>query len=62
MYSGGTEKEKDRLTETITEDVVKYWEYRRKNVRIVFQEASHENWYSSGIRILITIMFLTVCS
>jgi phenylpyruvate tautomerase PptA (4-oxalocrotonate tautomerase family) len=30
MYSGGTQKEKDRLTGTITEDVAKYWEYRRK--------------------------------
>jgi phenylpyruvate tautomerase PptA (4-oxalocrotonate tautomerase family) len=30
MYSRGTQKEKDRLTETITEDVARYWEYRRK--------------------------------
>jgi 4-oxalocrotonate tautomerase len=30
MYSGRTQKEKDRLTEIIAEDVVKYWEYRRK--------------------------------
>jgi phenylpyruvate tautomerase PptA (4-oxalocrotonate tautomerase family) len=30
-----------------------------ENVRIVFQEASHENWYYSGIRISITIMFPT---
>jgi hypothetical protein len=30
-----------------------------ENVRIVFQEASHENWYSSSIKIAITIMLLT---
>jgi hypothetical protein len=30
-----------------------------ENVRIVFQEASHEYWYSSGIRISITIMLPT---
>jgi 4-oxalocrotonate tautomerase len=45
LYTGRTQKEKDRLAEAITEDVAK------KDVVIIFQEASHGNWYASGIRL-----------
>ena len=45
MYSGRTQREKDRLAETITEDVAKILNIDKKEVIIVFQEASHGNWY-----------------
>ena len=51
MYSGRTQREKDRLAETITEDVVKVLNVDKKEVVIVFQEASHGNWYVSGVRV-----------
>ena len=51
MYSGRTQREKDRLAETITEDVVKVLNVDKKEVVILFQEASHGNWYVSGVRI-----------
>jgi len=51
MYSGRTQREKDRLAETITEDVAKILNIDKKEVIIVFQEASHGNWYVSGVRI-----------
>jgi len=51
MYSGKTQREKDRLAETITEDVAKILNIDKKEVIIVFQEASHGNWYVSGIRV-----------
>jgi 4-oxalocrotonate tautomerase len=49
MYSGRTQRDKDRLAEAITEDVV--LKVDKKDVVIVFQEASHGNWYASGIRL-----------
>ena len=51
MYSGRTQREKDRLAEAITEDVVKILRINKKDVIIVFHEASHGNWYASGIRL-----------
>jgi 4-oxalocrotonate tautomerase len=51
LYTGRTQKEKDRLAEAITEDVVKILNVSKKDVVIVFQEASHGNWYSSGVRL-----------
>ena len=51
MYSGRTQREKDRLAEVITEDVVKILRINKKDVIIVFHEASHGNWYASGIRL-----------
>lgn len=51
MYSGRTQKEKDRLAETITEDVVKILGVAKEEVIIVFTEAPHGNWYASGIRL-----------
>jgi 4-oxalocrotonate tautomerase len=49
MYSGRTQRDKDRLAEAITEDVVKILKVEKKDVIVVFQEASHGNWYASGI-------------
>jgi 4-oxalocrotonate tautomerase len=51
MYTGKTQTEKDRLAEAITDDVVKILKVDRKEVIIVFQEASHGNWYASGVRL-----------
>ena len=51
MYSGRAQAEKDRLAEAITEDVSKILQVPKKDVIVVFQEAPHGNWYSSGIRI-----------
>jgi len=51
MYSGRTQRDKDRLAEAITEDVVNILKVDKKDVIIVFQEASHGNWYASGIRL-----------
>jgi 4-oxalocrotonate tautomerase len=51
MYSGRSQRDKDRLAEAITEDVVNILNVEKKDVVIVFQEASHGNWYASGIRL-----------
>jgi len=51
LYSGRTQKEKDRLAEAITEDVVKILKVEREEVIVVFTEASHGNWYASGVRL-----------
>ena len=51
MYSGRTQREKDRLAEAMTEDIAKILTIKKEEVIIVFQEAPHENWYSSGVRI-----------
>lgn len=50
-YTGRTQKEKDRLAEAITEDVVKIFDVGKKDVIIVFQEEPHRNWYAEGIRL-----------
>jgi 4-oxalocrotonate tautomerase len=49
LYSGRTQKEKDRLAEAITEDVVNILKVEKKDVIVVFQEAPHGNWYASGV-------------
>jgi 4-oxalocrotonate tautomerase len=51
MYSGRTQREKDRLAEAITEDVMKILNVERKDIIVVFQESPHGNWYASGIRL-----------
>jgi 4-oxalocrotonate tautomerase len=51
LYTCRTQKEKDRLAEAITEDVVKILNVAKKDIVIVFQEASHGNWYASGVRL-----------
>jgi 4-oxalocrotonate tautomerase len=50
-YSGKTQREKDRLAESITEDVIKIFRVEKKDVIIVFQEQPHGNWYAEGIRL-----------
>ena len=51
MYSGRTQTEKDRLAETITDNIVRIWKVQKKDVIVVFQEAPHGNWYASGVRL-----------
>ncbi|MGB7639297.1 MAG: tautomerase family protein [Nitrososphaeraceae archaeon] len=51
MYSGRTQREKDRVAEAITEDVSKILNVEKKEVIIVFDEATHGNWYVSGVRL-----------
>ena len=51
MYSGRTQKEKDRLAEAITENIVKILKIGKEEVIVVFTEAPHGNWYASGIRL-----------
>jgi 4-oxalocrotonate tautomerase len=51
LYTGRTQKEKDRLAEAITEDVVKILRVAKEEVVIVFTEAPHGNWYASGVRL-----------
>ena len=51
MYSKRTQREKDRVAEAITDDVVKILHVEKKDVIIVFQEQPRGNWYASGIRL-----------
>jgi 4-oxalocrotonate tautomerase len=51
MYSGRTQREKDRVAEAITEDISKILNVEKKEVIIVFEEATHGNWYVSGVRL-----------
>ena len=51
MYSGRSQRDKDRLAEAITEDVVNILKVQRNDVIVIFQEASHGNWYASGVRL-----------
>jgi 4-oxalocrotonate tautomerase len=51
MYSGRSQRDKDRLAEAITEDVVNILKVDKKDVIVIFQEASHGNWYASGVRL-----------
>ena len=51
MYIGRTQREKDRVAEAITQDIAKILNIKKEEVIIVFQEAPHGNWYSSGVRL-----------
>jgi 4-oxalocrotonate tautomerase len=51
MYSGRTQREKDRVAEAITQDIAKILNIKKEEVIIVFEEAPHGNWYSSGVRL-----------
>ena len=51
MYNGRNQREKDRLAESITENLVKILKVERKEVIIVFTETAHGNWFASGIRL-----------
>ena len=48
---GEHKREKDRVAEAITEDVSKILNVEKKEVIIVFEEATHGNWYVSGVRL-----------
>ena len=50
-YSGRTQAEKDRLAEAKTDDLIRIWKVQKKDVIVLFQEASHGNWYASGVRL-----------
>ena len=51
MYTGRTQRDKDRLPEAIIEDVVNILKVEKKDVIVVFQETPHGNWYASGVRL-----------
>ena len=51
MYSGKSQREKDRLAEAITEDVVKILQVSKEEVIVLFTEATHGNWYAAGVRL-----------
>ena len=51
LYSGRTQRDKDRLAEAITEDAVNILKVEKKDVIVVFQEIPHGNWYASGVRL-----------
>jgi 4-oxalocrotonate tautomerase len=51
MYSGRNQREKDKLAEAITESVVKILGVKSDEVIVVFTEATHGNWYASGVRL-----------
>jgi 4-oxalocrotonate tautomerase len=51
MFSGRTQREKDRFAEAITQNAVKILGVEKKDVIVVFEEKPHGNWYASGIRV-----------
>jgi 4-oxalocrotonate tautomerase len=51
LFCGRTQREKDRLAEAITDNVVNILKVERNDVVIVFQDTPHGNWYASGIRL-----------
>ena len=52
-FSGRTQREKDRLAEAITDDVMRIFGVDKNEIIIVFHEEPYGNWYSKGIRLLI---------
>ena len=51
MYSGRTQREKDKIAEAITEDVSKILTVEKKVIIVFEEEATHGNWYVSGVRL-----------
>ena len=51
LFSGRTQREKDRLAEAITENTCKILQVDKKEIIVLFQEASRGNWYSEGVRL-----------
>jgi 4-oxalocrotonate tautomerase len=49
-YSDRTQREKDRLAEAITDNVVKIFGIGNNEVIIVFHEEPHGHWYAEGTR------------
>jgi 4-oxalocrotonate tautomerase len=53
MYTGRTQRDKDRLAEAITEDAANILKVEKKDIIVVFQESPHGNWYiNNDCRIL----------
>jgi 4-oxalocrotonate tautomerase len=50
-YSDRTQREKDRLAEAITDNVVKIFGVGKNETIIVFHEESYGNWYAEGTRL-----------
>lgn len=50
-YSGRTQREKDRLAEAITYDVVRIFGEGNDEVIVVFHEEPYGNWYAEGTRL-----------
>ena len=46
MFSGRTQREKDRFAEAVTNNTVMVLGVERKDVIIVSQEEPHGNWYA----------------
>jgi 4-oxalocrotonate tautomerase len=51
LFSGRTQREKDRLAEAITDSVCKILGVEKKEIIVVFQEAPSGNWFAEGIRL-----------
>jgi 4-oxalocrotonate tautomerase len=39
------------LAEAITDDLIRIWKVQKKDIIVLFQEASHGNWFASGVRL-----------
>ena len=44
-------EKKTEVAEAITQDIAKILNIKKEEVIIVFEEAPHGNWYSSGVRL-----------
>jgi 4-oxalocrotonate tautomerase len=51
LFSGRTQRENDRLAESITESVGKILAVDKKEVIVIIQEAPSGNWYAEGKRL-----------
>ena len=51
LFSGRTQREKDRLAGVITDDVCNILKVEKKEVVIIFQENPVGNWYAEGVRL-----------
>jgi 4-oxalocrotonate tautomerase len=51
LFSGRTQREKDRLAEAITESACNILKVDKKEVIVIFREEPRGNWYSEGVRI-----------
>ena len=50
LFSGRPQMDETRLDEATTEDVANIIKVQLKDFIIVIKEATHGNWYASGIR------------
>ncbi|CAN5654689.1 hypothetical protein BH18THE1_BH18THE1_21770 [soil metagenome] len=51
LFSGRSQREKDRLAEAITDSVCNILRLDKKEVIVVFREEPRGNWYSAGVRV-----------